>query len=203
MATHSLHDLLSLPLHDGPISELHLTLISTYLLHALTVALHTTTDLPALLALLHDPTVPALLSWTPALSRLPEKQHDNVFTRAYTVTSRFATSSGTAPSSAYSLRTYSLLCLAHTRPSVIAPNTFWEQATKFAAAFAKEQTVKPAEGARTVLDGSARLVACVEQRSDYAEFMAGPAFARFCEYWGRFAKQVRRGYVQPEASLCS
>ncbi|EIW51672.1 separase [Trametes versicolor FP-101664 SS1] len=190
VATHSLHDLLSLPLHDGPISELHLTLISTYLLHALTVALHTTTDLPALLALLHDPTIPALLSWTLALSRLPEKQHDNVFTRAYTVTSRFATSSGTAPSSAYSLRAYSLLCLAHTRPSVIAPNTFWEQATKFAAAFAKEQTVKPAEGARTVLEGSARLVACVEQRSDRAEFMAGPAFARFCEYWGRFAKQA-------------
>ncbi len=63
--------------------------------------------------------------------------------------------------------------------------------------------MKPAEGARTVLEGSARLVACVEQRSDRAEFMAGPAFARFCEYWGRFAKQVRREQVRRRAGPCS
>ncbi|KAI0634651.1 peptidase family C50-domain-containing protein [Trametes polyzona] len=185
---HSLHDLLALPLHDGPISELHLTLISTYLLHALIVALNTTTDLPALLTVLHDPAVPTLLPWAPLLSGLPDKQHDHVFTRAYTVSSRTASSSGTAPQSAYSLRIYSLLCLAHTRPSVIAPKTFWDQATKFTAAFANSDSVSPSEGARTVLEGCTRLIASVERRSDRADFMSGAAFARFCEYWGRFAK---------------
>ncbi|KAH9848957.1 peptidase family C50-domain-containing protein [Lenzites betulinus] len=188
--THSLHDLISLPLYDGPISELHLTLISNYLLHTLTVALQTTTDLPALLVTLHDSATHSLLAWATALSHLPEKQHDHIFTRAYTVASRLAASSTSPPASAYSLRIYSLLFLAHTRPSVIAPNTFWEQATKFTAAFANMDSAKPLEGARAVLEGSARLVAHTEQRSDRADFMAGPAFARFCEYWSRFAKQA-------------
>ncbi|KAI0360283.1 hypothetical protein OH77DRAFT_1393661 [Trametes cingulata] len=189
-ATNSLHDLLSLPLHEGFISELHLTLISTYLLYALTVALHTTTDLAALLATLHDPTLSTLLTWTPALAQLPEKQHDHLFTRAYTVTSRFGSSSGIAPAQAYSLRIYSLLCLACTRPSVIAPNTFWEQAIKFTSAFANADSVQPAEGARIVLEGIARLIGYAERRSDHNDFMSGVAFARFCEYWSRFAKQA-------------
>ncbi|KAI0777838.1 peptidase family C50-domain-containing protein [Trametes elegans] len=184
-----LHDLLSLPLHDGPIQELHLYLISSYLLHALTVTLHTTTDLPVLLAILHDSAYSTLLTWTTALAQLPDKQYDNILTRAYSITSRFAARPAVAPRPSYSLRIYSLLCLAHTRPSVIAPNTFWEQALKYTATFAKTD-VDPMEGAQTVLDGSARLVAFVQKRDDRAEFMSGIAFARFCEYWGRFAKQA-------------
>ncbi|KAI0824951.1 peptidase family C50-domain-containing protein [Trametes gibbosa] len=189
-ATHALHDLVSLPLYDGPISELHLTLISNYLLHTLTVALHTTTDLPTLLALLHDPAFPSLLPWTSVLVHLPDKQHDHIFTRAYTVASRLPSSSNAPPSSTYPLRIYSLLCLAHTRPPVIAPNTFWEQATKFTAAFASVDSVKPSDGARVVLECSTRLIAHTQERKDCADFMAGPAFARFCEYWSRFAKQA-------------
>ncbi|KAI0324727.1 hypothetical protein GY45DRAFT_1357090 [Cubamyces sp. BRFM 1775] len=189
-STSSLNDLLSLPLLESTPSELHLTLISTYLLHALTVALHTATDIPGLLAVLYDSTRSTLLLWASTLSGLPDKQHDHTFTRAYTLTSRFASSLASDPTSAFSLRIYSLLCLAHTRPSVIAPNTFWEQAIKFTAAFANTDSVKAKEGVKTVLDGSDRIVASVEQRQDSAEFMSGQAFARFCEYWSRFAKRA-------------
>ncbi|KAL7283883.1 hypothetical protein ACG7TL_001154 [Trametes sanguinea] len=186
----SVHDLLSLPLHEGPFSELHLTLISTYLLHSTTVALHTTTDLPALVAVLHDPSLPTLLSWAPTLAGLPEKQHDHLFTRAYTLASRFALSTGDDPTSAYRLRVYSLICLAHTRPSVIPSQTFWEQMVKFTAAFASNDSIKTSEGMNLVLNSAARLISSVEQRTDRVEFMSGPAFARFCEYWSRFAKQA-------------
>ncbi|KAI0674723.1 peptidase family C50-domain-containing protein [Trametes maxima] len=189
-ASSSTKDLLSLPLHDDPLSELHLTLISSYLLHTFTIALHTSTDLHALLAVLRDPTSPSLLAWAPALLSLPEKQHDHLFTRAYTIASRFASSPGATAAHAYLLRVYSLLCLAHTRPSVIAPNTFWDQAIKFTAAYANADPVKPAEGVKTVLVESARLVECAEKRNDRVEFMSGVAFARFCEYWSRFAKQA-------------
>ncbi|KAI8971333.1 peptidase family C50-domain-containing protein [Trametes punicea] len=185
-----IHDLLSLPLYDGPVSEVHLTLISTYFLHTLTVALHITTDLSAFLTLLHDPTLPTLLAWAPAFLRLPDRQQDHLFTRAYTLTSRFASSIGEDACSAYSLRIYSLLCLAHTRPSVIAPQTFWDQLTKSTAAFASADSVKPTEGVKTVLRYTARLLTAVEKRQDRAAFMSGPAFARFCEYWSRFAKQA-------------
>ncbi|KAI9061528.1 hypothetical protein FKP32DRAFT_1654199 [Trametes sanguinea] len=188
-AVTSVHDLLSLPLNEGPFSELHLTLISTYLLHVITIALHTTTDCPALVSVLHDSSIPTLLCWAPTLCGLPEKQHDHTFTRAYTLTSRFASSTDD-PTTAYRLRVYSLLCLAHTRPSVIPPQTFWEQMVKFTAAFANADSIKTSEGTKVVLDSAARLVASVEQRQDRVEFMSGPAFARFCEYWSRFAKQA-------------
>ena len=191
LSASSLYDLLSLPLLESTPSERHLTLISTYLLYALTIALHTATDIPGLLAILYDSTRPTLLLWASTLSGLPDKQHDHTFTRAYTLTSRYASSLDGDPASAYSLRIYSLLCLARTRPSVIAANTFWEQAIKFTAAFANTGSVKANEGVKTVLDGSDRIAASVEQRQDSAEFMSGQAFVRFCEYWSRFAKQVR------------
>ncbi|KAM5541905.1 hypothetical protein V8D89_004634 [Ganoderma adspersum] len=183
-------DLLALPLPDDSISDLHLNLISTYLLHALQVFSHTTTDLSALISALNDPSSPTLPAWAPTLSALPEKQHDHLFTRAYTLTSRLASTPAAHSSAAYSLRIYSLLCLAHTRPSVIAPNTFWEQAVKFTAMFANTDSVSPDEAAQSVSDSCARLVAVTGRRQDKAEFMNGVAFARFCEYWSRFAKQA-------------
>ncbi|PIL26880.1 hypothetical protein GSI_11060 [Ganoderma sinense ZZ0214-1] len=187
-------DLLALPLPADSISDLHLNLISTYLLHALQVFSHTTTDLSTLVSALNDHSSPTLLAWAPALSALPEKQHDHLFTRVYTIASRLAATPATPSSAAYALRVYALLCLAHTRPSVIAPNTFWEQAVKFTAMFANANTdsVSPDEAARSqsVSDSCARLVAAAEKRRDRAEYMAGVAFARFCEYWSRFAKQA-------------
>ena len=183
-------DLLALPLPDDSISDLHLNLISTYLLHALQVFSHTTTDLSALVSALNDSTSPTLLAWAPALSALPEKQHDHLFTRAYTLTSRLASTPTAHPLAAYSLRIYSLFCLAHTRPSVIAPNTFWEQAVKFTAMFANTDSISPDEAAQSVSNACARLMAVTERRQDRIEFMNGVAFARFCEYWSRFAKEV-------------
>ena len=196
-------DLLALPLPDDTISDLHLNLVSTYLLHALQVLSHTTTNVSPLISALDDSSRPTLLAWAPALSGLPEKQHDHLFTRAYTITSRLASSAAVPSSTAYALRIYSLLCLAHTRPSVIAPNTFWEQAVKFTAMFAGTDSVSPDEAAQSVSDSCARLVAVAEMRQDKSQFMTGVAFARFCEYWSRFAKQVstiRR--IHPHHAAC-
>ncbi|TBU21185.1 hypothetical protein BD311DRAFT_835203 [Dichomitus squalens] len=144
-----------------------------------------------LLALpLFDPPLSELhISLTAAMSTLPEKQCDQFFARAYTITSRLALTPAPA-SSAYSLRIYSLLCLAHTRPSVVSPNTFWEQAVKFTAMFTNTDSVSPEGTAQSVSDSCARLVAAVENRQDCADFMAGVAFARFCKYWSRFTKQA-------------
>ncbi|TBU57165.1 peptidase family C50-domain-containing protein [Dichomitus squalens] len=182
-------DLLTLPIFDPPISELHISLVSTYLIQILQVLSNTTTDIPALVAALYNPATPTLLAWTTIMSTLPEKQYDQFFARAYSITSRLA-STPIPASSAYSLRIYSLLCLAHTRPSVVSPNTFWEQAVKFTAMFANTDSVSPEGAAQSVSDSCARLVAAVEKRQDFADFMAGVAFARFCEYWSRFAKQA-------------
>ncbi|KAI0691256.1 peptidase family C50-domain-containing protein [Cerioporus squamosus] len=182
-------DLLALPLHDGTISDLHLNLLSTYFLHTLNVLTHTTTDLPGLVTALNDSASPTILLWAPTFASLPEKQHDHLFTQAYTIVSRTASTASPA-AIAYSLRIFSLLCLAHTRPSVIAPNTFWQQAVKFTAMFANTDSISPTEGAKHVCESFARLLACTEKRSDAGEFMAGAAFARFCEYWSRFAKQA-------------
>ncbi len=182
--------LLALPLHDETVSDLHLTLLSTYLLHTLNVVSHTTTDLAALVTALHDSASPTLLRWAPAFARLPEKQQDHLYTQAYTIISRLASTASPA-ATAYSLRIFALLCLAQTRPSVIAPNTFWQQAVKFTAMFANTDSISPNEEAKYVCDLFARVLARAEKRPDASDFMAGAAFARFCEYWSRFAKQVR------------
>ena len=182
---------LVLPLPDTQLSDLHLGLISTYFIHLLLVLSHTTIDLASLSSTLLDASSPTLLAWAPLFSRLPEKQHDHLFTRAYTVASRL-TSSNPPASTAYSLRIFALLCLAHTRPSVVPANTFWEQAVKFAGAFANTTSTNAQENAKSVSDTFARLVLCAATRPDASEFFSGPAFARFCEYWSRFAKQVSR-----------
>ena len=183
-------DLLALPLPNAQLSDIHVSLISTYLLHVTITVLQTTKDLTALCSVLLDSHTPTLLAWASTLSQLPEKQHDHLFTRAYTIVSRYS-STQTTSVSAYSLRVFALLCLVHTRPSVVAPKTFWEQAVKYAAAFANSDSSNPRESAKTVSDAFARLVESAETRPDASEFMAGPTFARFCEYWSRFAKQVR------------
>ncbi|RPD59511.1 hypothetical protein L227DRAFT_586688 [Lentinus tigrinus ALCF2SS1-6] len=181
--------LLALPLHDGTISDLHLNLLSTYCLHALNVIAQTTTDYPTLVTALYDSASPTILHWAPTFVHLPEKQQDHLYTQAYTITSRLA-STVSPPATAYALRMFSLLCLAHTRPSVIAANTFWQQVVKFTAMFANTDSVTPAEGAKQVCESFAHLLACAENRQDANDFMAGAAFARFCEYWSRFAKQA-------------
>ncbi|KAH9930403.1 peptidase family C50-domain-containing protein [Epithele typhae] len=180
---------LALPIPNVQISDIHLALISAYHLHALAVLSHTTTDRGALASALLDPNSPTILSWSTTFSALPEKQHDHLFTRAYSLTSRLA-SSTPLPSTAYSLRLFALLCLTCTRPSVIAPSTFWEQAVKFAAMYANAASSGPKENAAHVTTSFARLAARAQVRPDAVEFMAGPAFARFCEYWSRFARQA-------------
>ncbi|OBZ78082.1 hypothetical protein A0H81_02757 [Grifola frondosa] len=180
------HLLLTLPLHDGPISDIVLNLISTYLLQALTV-LCNTTDVSAFVTTLFD--YNTLLQWAPRLSQLTEKQHGSIFTRAYAVLARYA-SADISPCAAYRIRIYALLCLAHTRSSVILPGTFWDQAVKFASIFATSIAEDCEDNARQVMCLCAQLVSCTQQRVDHVEFMTGIPFVRFCEYWSTFAKQI-------------
>ena len=53
------------------------------------------------------------------------------------------------------------------------------------------------QAAQSASDSCARLVTAVEKRQDHADFMAGVAFARFCEYWSLFAKQVSPCHPMP------
>ncbi|KAL6306065.1 peptidase family C50-domain-containing protein [Sparassis latifolia] len=181
-----------LPLVETEIPELILTLISTYLLHSITVYCQPKFDLAALADVLDSS--PTLLAWTTQLTRLPEKQHDSVLTRSYTVIATCASSPGIAPRTAYRLRTYALLCLAHTRPSIIVSNTFWDQAVKFAAALVAGERGgeedSQCEVAEHVLQSYERVVAAVQGRPDKTTFMSGTGFVAFCEYWIACAKEA-------------
>ncbi|KAH9945510.1 peptidase family C50-domain-containing protein [Amylocystis lapponica] len=174
---------LSLPLPDGDVSDVLLSLLSTYLLHSILVHTHTTTDPSALDTALSD--TPTLLTWLPRFSRFSPSQHDTLTTRAYTALAKRA-----APHNvAFRLRVHALLCLVHTRPGVVSPITFWDQAVKFAAALA------PATGeehavAREVARAFERLVVCAQARPDSEQFLSGAAFVGFCEFWMGIARRA-------------
>lgn len=181
---------LCLPVFAGVLSDAVLALIATYLLHVIIIHSRISTDSVDFVSALYD--TPTLLTWVPRLGSLPPKQHDSILTRAYTAVARCASSPGVSAVVAFRLRTYGLLCLAQTRPSVIVPNTFWDQAVKFAAAFAGEIEAEQKKAAvvEQLLKTYDELVACAQRRKDKDDFMSGPGFIEFCEHWIGFARQV-------------
>ncbi|KAI0918289.1 hypothetical protein AcV5_002308 [Taiwanofungus camphoratus] len=180
---------LCLPVFAGVLSDAVLALIATYLLHVIIIHSRISTDSVDFVSALYD--TPTLLTWVPRLGSLPPKQHDSILTRAYTAVARCASSPGVSAVVAFRLRTYGLLCLAQTRPSVIVPNTFWDQAVKFAAAFAGEIEAEQKKAAvvEQLLKTYDELVACAQRRKDKDDFMSGPGFIEFCEHWIGFARQ--------------
>lgn len=202
--SHSLFDVLSLPLPapDTLLSEILQMLVSTYLLHAITVTLSANAVSPLL-----DPsllstalqTTPTLLQWLPYLSALPTKHKDSILTRVYSLLTKSfpsATSSAaiavTLPHVTLSLRTYALKCLLHTSGS-LDPNTFWDQVIKFGVSFVKASTTQAQneeEVIGVVLRAFAELARLAGERENEWRWISGRGFIGFCEYWMGFAKRV-------------
>lgn len=200
-----------------PANPTVLTLISTYLLHALIIhARPGTITINALAATLNSSSSAALLAWIPSLTSLPTKHMDSLLTRAYTLLTKLVSSPApnpktnlkststvdASPESIFILRIYALRCLVHTSPGTVETNMFWDQATRFTSAFVKATTSDIALEERcttVVLSAYADLVERGEKRPDRDTFLAidqkGKGFLGFCENWMEFTKRVSRPFV--------
>ena len=200
-----------------PTNPIVLTLISTYLLHALIIyARSGRITVNSLATTLNSPSPASLLAWVPSLTSLPTKHMDSLLTRAYTSLTKLALSPTPipkthlkstsavepSPDSIFILRMYALRCLVHTSPGTVETNVVWDQVARFTTTFVKATASDVALEERctaTVLSAYADLVDCVEMRSDRDIFMAidqkGKGFVGFCEYWMEFTKRVSRSTV--------
>ena len=197
-----------------PTDPIVLTLISTYLLHAVIIyARSETITSNALATTLNSPSSTSLLAWVPSLTSLPTKHMDSLLTRAYTTLTKLALSPtpipkthlkstsvvDPSPESIFILRMYALRCLVHTSPGTIETNMVWDQVARFTTTFIKATASDVALEERCttiVLSAYADLVERVEMRPDRDIFMAidqkGKGFLGFCEYWMEFTKRVSR-----------
>lgn len=192
--------LLILPLPGTALPDVALSLISNYLLHAITCLCHQDIDIPSLISTLYDSTF--VIQWAPHLIRLPSKQYDTLFTRTFSILTTYATNTCSSPQEAYRLRSYALLCLSRTRSNIVLAQTFWDQSVKFAASYiAAAPPEEDSHAAQEVLDTFQELTRCVENRDDKAEFMQGSGFTAFCEHWVTCANLVSRPYVLHFAHL--
>ncbi|KAF5330134.1 hypothetical protein D9611_010624 [Ephemerocybe angulata] len=246
---------LSLPLPAHPPTDpVHLTMLSTYLIHALTTTCSTLSpsDTTELSQILTSPNSPSILEWLPHFHPLPQKHVDSLLTRAYTAITKTCsarpsppaskstsskpsskptsssskpTSSSSKPGSAsskptsssskeggapdptrphhatYALRAYALRCLASASPGTVAPDSFWDQSTRFTASFVKSSAELNEEGeeayaAALVLRTLEGIVRTAEARPDAGTFMDGTKFFAFCDYWISFAKRIHATLVQ-------
>lgn len=200
-----------------PTNPIVLTLISTYLLHALIIyARSGRITVNSLATTLNSPSPASLLAWVPSLTSLPTKHMDSLLTRAYTSLTKLALSPTPipkthlkstsavepSPDSIFILRMYALRCLVHTSPGTVETNMVWDQVARFTTTFVKATASDVALEERctaTVLSAYADLVDCVEMRPDRDIFMAidqkGKGFVGFCEYWMEFTKRVSRSTV--------
>lgn len=182
--------LLNLPLPHSDPSEIVLTLISNYLCHAMTCLFHCNSDPTSVISTLYGST--CVLQWGSHFVRLPSRQHDAVFTRTYGALTAYVSTSHLSPQEAYRLRSYALLCLVQTRPTVISPDSFWDQCVKFIASYV---ATAPSEKGQLqisleVIGSCQELIQHVERREDRTEFLNGSGFTAFCEYWVSCSRQV-------------
>ena len=200
-----------------PTNPIVLTLISSYLLHALIIYARSgkiTTN--ALAEILNSPNSSSLLEWVPSLTSLPSKHMDSLLTRAYTSLTKLALSPtpvpkthlkstsavDPSPESIFVLRMYALRCLVHASPGTAETNMVWDQVVRFTTTFVKATVSDAAleeKCTAIVLSAYADLVERVEMRPDRDIFMAidqkGKGFLGFCEYWMEFTKRVSRSLV--------
>jgi separase len=194
--------IISLPMPSRPLDTTLLLLILTYLSHSLIAFSHRLCPmslkrpqhetLALLAATLHDS--PSLLGWTPLCSQLPAKQCDVLLTRAYTSLTSIPSKQPASAEHLFRIRNYALMCLLRTSGSTVGPKTFWDQAIKSAASFAKTTDPKNKEEERRlcqlVTSAFSELLPLVEERENRAEFLQGKAFLAFCDSWIGFSKSV-------------
>ncbi|KAJ7273284.1 cysteine peptidase C50 [Mycena rebaudengoi] len=195
--------LLSIPLPDTSLDPILLTLITTFLLHALTTISHlasvpvtkSTTIHPSPFAHALQATS-TLLAWAPLLSTLPPTHTDSIFTRAYSVLIKLSSqlqSGLKAHKDVFLIRDYALSCLAHTSPGKIEPRSFWDQIIKSAGTYVKglgSAQLEHDEATPVVLNAFSQTIARVQTRADAHEFMSGRGFIAFCECWMGFANRI-------------
>ncbi|KAJ7632765.1 cysteine peptidase C50 [Roridomyces roridus] len=188
--------LLSIPRPQAPADPILLTLVTTFLLHALTTISHLVSTpaskiSPASFSYALG-SCPTILEWSPLLSTLPASHADMIFTRAYSSLIKAAGVLQTTIKSyrhAFSLRDYAISCLAHTGPGKIQPQSFWDQCIKSAALYVKASEENN-EATQSVLDAFGRLVTRMQAREDAESFMSGKGFISFCECWTSFANRA-------------
>lgn len=200
-----------------PTNIIVLTLVSTYLLHAVIIyARSGTITINALAKTLNSPGSASLLAWVPSLTSLPTKHMDSLLTRAYTSLTKLALSPtpvpkthlkstsavDPSPESIFILRMYALRCLVHTSPGTVETSVVWDQVARFTTTFVKATASEIALEERCtaiVLSVYADLVDRIEMRPDRDVFMAidqkGKGFLGFCEYWMDFTKRVSRSLI--------
>ncbi|KAJ2921923.1 hypothetical protein H1R20_g15170, partial [Candolleomyces eurysporus] len=192
--------LISLPLPNQPIDDpVHLTMISTYLIHALSIScfvLSSGEDIDEFAELLSSADALWLNAWLPKLHPLPQKHIDSLLTRAYSVITkacmnRSSSKSKPPPRSIFLLRGYALRCLVRASPGTVEPDSFWDQLIRFTASLSKSCAESNQEEAGTtlILSTFESIVQCAEARTDASSFLDGSKFLSFCDYWITFAKR--------------
>ena len=204
--------LLSIPLPQSlPMDIILLTLISTYLAHALStlVSISTPQAVDAMSSSLTLPTSFSFLTWVPSIFSLPVKQTDTMLTRSHSEIMKLystftSTTSSTAktkadnsspnPEQVFQLWMYALRCLCHSSRGTVESGTFWEWVTRSSVALIKaSQSLFPkAEEKVTnlVLCEYMEMLVCAQKQEGGLLFVEGKGFAGFCEYWMAFAKWV-------------
>ena len=127
--------------------------------------------------------------WIQKCSDLPYEYRDSLCTRAYSALSK-SLETDASPSPSLIIKFYSLRCLLPTSPSVIKPDTFWDQARKFSMLCMKAARNDEAETVKKILFESSRLIIEAQGRADKDSFLAGGSFLKFCEYLSKMASQV-------------
>ncbi|KAJ6597043.1 cysteine peptidase C50 [Mycena vulgaris] len=194
--------LLSIQRPESAPEPILLTLVTTFLLHALTTISHITstaaTSKPIPMSSFVDSlnTTPTLLAWAPLLTTLPSSHADSVLTRAYSSLIKVATvlqTNAKVHRHVFLIRDYALACLAHTAPGKIEPRSFWDQFIKSAGAYVKALGPAPEghdDATPVVLKAFGQIIERVETRTDADSFMSGKGFVGFCECWMSFANRT-------------
>ncbi|KAG2081359.1 peptidase family C50-domain-containing protein [Suillus cothurnatus] len=189
--------LLSLPLQmiPPPADAVLLTLISTYLMHAIIFFTHivmssssTITTLDSFsTALVESDT---LLTWVPYCVSLPRKHVDTTLTRAYTVLTKSCSSISVNTRSTFLIRIYALKCLLCTSPGTVQPNTFWDQIQKLCTVYVRSPSpMSETEELSVAMLVSESLGEVVQMAQSKSSFVEGKSFALLCETWTSFAKR--------------
>lgn len=183
--------LFHLPLPASPLDEVTMKLISTFLLYSI-IALST-------MFLSHVPELEETSVylaehgnfnvWVQKCSDLPYEYRDSLCTRAYTALSK-SLEADTSPSPSLTIKFYSLRCLLPTSPSVIKPDTFWDQARKFSMVCMKAARDSEMGAVKKILSESSRLIVEVQGSADKDRYLTGSSFLKFCDYLSKIASQV-------------
>ncbi|TCD70963.1 hypothetical protein EIP91_000870 [Steccherinum ochraceum] len=200
------------PLADGdpPPSEIVISLICSYFVHALSTfcaALGISPPLPHSLSvnefgrLVQAGLAPgSFRNWLPFFASDPSrgKIADSACTKIYTIFTKTCSAlislpspprstANASPSAVFRMRVFSLSCLAQTSPGTIEADAFWGEVGKVVAEY-KDDKAEPRHG--LVLSSITSLVDVVEMRSDKGTYLdpQGKRFRQVLDGWLSIAK---------------